>query len=53
MSPMAGVPVRVMIADDQQLTAAGTIAALDARADFQLVGVAVSAAQAGEFGGRR
>jgi EAL domain-containing protein (putative c-di-GMP-specific phosphodiesterase class I) len=45
---MAGVPVRVLIADAQQLTA-GTTAALDARADFELVGVAVSAAQAGEF----
>jgi EAL domain-containing protein (putative c-di-GMP-specific phosphodiesterase class I)/CheY-like chemotaxis protein len=46
---MAGVPVRVLVADDQQLTAAGTTAALDACADFELVGVAVSAAQAGEF----
>ena len=46
---MAGVPVRVLIADDQQLTAAGTTAALDERSDFELVGVAVSAIQAGEF----
>ena len=46
---MAGVPVRVLVADDQQLTAAGTTAALDAREEFELVGVAVSAAQAGEF----
>ncbi len=29
IAPMAGVPVRVLIADDQQLAAAGTTAALD------------------------
>jgi EAL domain-containing protein (putative c-di-GMP-specific phosphodiesterase class I)/DNA-binding NarL/FixJ family response regulator len=46
---MAGVPVRVLIADDQQLSAAATTAALDARDDFELVGVAASAVQAGEF----
>jgi EAL domain-containing protein (putative c-di-GMP-specific phosphodiesterase class I)/DNA-binding NarL/FixJ family response regulator len=46
---MAGVPVRVLIADDQELSAAGTTAALDARDEFVLVGVAASAAQAGEF----
>jgi EAL domain-containing protein (putative c-di-GMP-specific phosphodiesterase class I)/ActR/RegA family two-component response regulator len=46
---MAGVPVRVLVADEQQLTAAGTTAALDSGEEFELVGVAVSAAQAGEF----
>src|SRR4051812_12787531 len=46
---MAGVPVRVLVADDQQMSAAGTAAALDAGEEFELVGVAVSAAQAGEF----
>jgi EAL domain-containing protein (putative c-di-GMP-specific phosphodiesterase class I)/CheY-like chemotaxis protein len=44
---MAGVPVRVLIADDQQLTAAGTTGALDSRNGFELVGVAASAADAG------
>jgi EAL domain-containing protein (putative c-di-GMP-specific phosphodiesterase class I)/CheY-like chemotaxis protein len=46
---MAGVPVRVLIADDQELSAAATTATLDARGEFELVGVAACAAQAGEF----
>jgi EAL domain-containing protein (putative c-di-GMP-specific phosphodiesterase class I) len=46
---MAGVPVRVLVADDQQLPAAATAAALDAGDEFELIGVAVSAAQAAEF----
>jgi EAL domain-containing protein (putative c-di-GMP-specific phosphodiesterase class I)/CheY-like chemotaxis protein len=46
---MAGVPVRVLLADDQQFAAAGTTAALDSGHGFELVGVAASAAQAGEF----
>jgi EAL domain-containing protein (putative c-di-GMP-specific phosphodiesterase class I)/CheY-like chemotaxis protein len=46
---MAGVPVRVLIADDQELPAAATTATLDEREGFELVGVAASAAQAGEF----
>jgi EAL domain-containing protein (putative c-di-GMP-specific phosphodiesterase class I)/CheY-like chemotaxis protein len=43
---MAGVPVRVLVADDQDLTGAGTVAALDSRGEFELVGVAGSAAEA-------
>src|SRR5215212_4717757 len=39
---MAGVPVRVLIADDQQLTAAGTTAMLESDEDFEIVGVAPS-----------
>ena len=39
---MAGVPVRVLIADDQQLTAAGTTAVLESDEDFEIVGVAES-----------
>jgi EAL domain-containing protein (putative c-di-GMP-specific phosphodiesterase class I)/CheY-like chemotaxis protein len=46
---MAGVPVRVLVADDHDLSAAGTAAALGSREDFELVGVALSAVQAGEF----
>jgi EAL domain-containing protein (putative c-di-GMP-specific phosphodiesterase class I) len=46
---MAGVPVRVLIADDEELSAAVTTAALAAGDGFDLVGVALSAAQAGEF----
>jgi EAL domain-containing protein (putative c-di-GMP-specific phosphodiesterase class I)/DNA-binding NarL/FixJ family response regulator len=46
---MAGVPVRVLIADDEQSTAAGTTAALDSGDGFELVGVAASAAGAGEL----
>jgi EAL domain-containing protein (putative c-di-GMP-specific phosphodiesterase class I)/CheY-like chemotaxis protein len=46
---MAGVPVRVMIADDKELSVAGTSAALGARDGFELVGVALCADQAGEF----
>ena len=46
---MAGVPVRVLIADDQQLAAAGMTAALDSGDGFELVGVAASAARAAEL----
>ena len=46
---MAGVPVRVLIADDQQLTAAGTRHALGSAGGFELVGMAGSAAQAAEL----
>jgi EAL domain-containing protein (putative c-di-GMP-specific phosphodiesterase class I)/DNA-binding NarL/FixJ family response regulator len=46
---MAGVPVRVLIADNQQLTAAGTTAALDSGDGFELVGVAASAARAAQL----
>jgi EAL domain-containing protein (putative c-di-GMP-specific phosphodiesterase class I)/DNA-binding NarL/FixJ family response regulator len=48
---MAGVPVRVLIADDQQLTAAGTAAALASQGGFELVGVATSATEAGALAG--
>jgi DNA-binding NarL/FixJ family response regulator len=44
---MAGVPVRVLIADDQGLTAAGTAAALAPREGFEVVGLARNAAEAG------
>jgi EAL domain-containing protein (putative c-di-GMP-specific phosphodiesterase class I)/DNA-binding NarL/FixJ family response regulator len=44
---MAGVPVRVLIADDQQSTAARTAAALASQGGFELVGVATGAAEAG------
>jgi EAL domain-containing protein (putative c-di-GMP-specific phosphodiesterase class I) len=43
---MAGVPVRVLIADDQWFTAAGTAASLESGDGFELVGVAESAAAA-------
>ncbi len=46
---MAGVPVRVLIADDQQLMAAGTAAALGPNGGFELVGVARNAAEAGSL----
>jgi EAL domain-containing protein (putative c-di-GMP-specific phosphodiesterase class I) len=46
---MAGVPVRVLIADDERSTAARTSAALDSGNGFELVGVAATAAQAGEL----
>jgi len=46
---MAGVPVRVLIADDQWLTAAGTTAALESGDGFELVGVAESAAAAADL----
>jgi EAL domain-containing protein (putative c-di-GMP-specific phosphodiesterase class I)/DNA-binding NarL/FixJ family response regulator len=46
---MAGLPVRVLIADDKELSVARTSAALGARDDFELVGVALCADQAGEF----
>jgi EAL domain-containing protein (putative c-di-GMP-specific phosphodiesterase class I)/DNA-binding NarL/FixJ family response regulator len=46
---MAGVPVRVLIADDEQLAAAGTTAALDSGDGFELVGVAADAARAAEL----
>ena len=39
---MAGVPVRVLIADDQQSTAAETTATLESDGGFELVGVAAS-----------
>src|ERR687893_564525 len=50
---MAGVPVRVLIADDQDLTATGTAAALAPREGFELVGVATNAADAGALAERR
>ena len=43
---MAGVPVRVLIADNQQFSAALTAAALGSDSEFELVGVAKSAAEA-------
>jgi EAL domain-containing protein (putative c-di-GMP-specific phosphodiesterase class I)/DNA-binding NarL/FixJ family response regulator len=46
---MAGVPVRVLVADNQQLEAAGTTAALAAAGGFELVGVAASALAAAEL----
>jgi EAL domain-containing protein (putative c-di-GMP-specific phosphodiesterase class I)/CheY-like chemotaxis protein len=44
---MAGVPVRVLIADNEDLLAAGKIAALDSLSEFELVGVAASPLEAG------
>jgi EAL domain-containing protein (putative c-di-GMP-specific phosphodiesterase class I)/DNA-binding NarL/FixJ family response regulator len=46
---MAGVPVRVLIADDQWFIAAGTTAALESGDGFELVGVAESAMAAAEL----
>jgi len=46
---MAGVPVRVLIADNPQLAAAGTTAALDSGDGFELIGVAASATRAAEL----
>ena len=46
---MAGVPVRVLVADDQELMAAGTAAALDSLGEFELVGLAASATEATEL----
>lgn len=46
---MAGVPVRVLIADNPQLAAAGTTAALDSGDGFELIGVAADAARAAEL----
>jgi EAL domain-containing protein (putative c-di-GMP-specific phosphodiesterase class I)/CheY-like chemotaxis protein len=46
---MAGVPVRVLIADDTELSVSGTTAALGVREGFELVGIALCADQAGEF----
>jgi EAL domain-containing protein (putative c-di-GMP-specific phosphodiesterase class I)/DNA-binding NarL/FixJ family response regulator len=46
---MAGVPVRVLIADNEQAMAAGTAAALDSGDGLELVGVAASAATAAEL----
>jgi len=43
---MAGVPVRVLVADDQDLMAAGTAAALNSLSEFELVGLAASATEA-------
>ena len=48
---MAGVPVRVLVADDQELMAAGTATALDSLGEFELVGVAASADEAAELAG--
>jgi len=45
---MAGVPVRVLIADDQQ-SAAGTTAALGSGNGFELIGIAPSATAAAEL----
>jgi EAL domain-containing protein (putative c-di-GMP-specific phosphodiesterase class I) len=44
---MAGVPVRVLIADNQDVLAAGKVAALDSLGEFELVGVAASPLEAG------
>src|SRR3954451_16559271 len=46
---MAGVPVRVLIADNEQLAAAGTTAALNSGDGFELIGVAADAARAAEL----
>jgi EAL domain-containing protein (putative c-di-GMP-specific phosphodiesterase class I)/AmiR/NasT family two-component response regulator len=46
---MAGVPVRVLVADDEHAMAAGTAAALDTGTDFELVGVAASAVEAAQL----
>lgn len=43
---MAGVPVRVLVADDQQFSAAGTAAALGSHDGFELAGVVACAAEA-------
>ena len=50
---MAGVPVRVLIADDQDSMAARTAAALGPDAGFDLVGVATNAADAGALAERQ
>jgi EAL domain-containing protein (putative c-di-GMP-specific phosphodiesterase class I)/ActR/RegA family two-component response regulator len=44
---MAGVPVRVLVADDQDFLAAGKVAALDSLGEFEVVGVAASPLEAG------
>ena len=44
---MAGVPVRVLIADNQEFLAAGRAAALGSLGEFELVGVAASPLEAG------
>jgi EAL domain-containing protein (putative c-di-GMP-specific phosphodiesterase class I) len=41
------VPVRVLVADDQEFLAAGKVAALDSFGEFELVGVAGSPLEAG------
>ena len=46
---MAGVPVRVLVADDEQSKAAGTAAALGSGDGVELVGVATSATGAAEL----
>jgi EAL domain-containing protein (putative c-di-GMP-specific phosphodiesterase class I)/CheY-like chemotaxis protein len=46
---MAGVPVRVLIADDQRLTAADAAAAVGSGDGLELVGVAASASAAAEL----
>jgi EAL domain-containing protein (putative c-di-GMP-specific phosphodiesterase class I)/CheY-like chemotaxis protein len=48
---MAGVPVRVLIADNQQFSVAGTAAALDSCSEFELTGVAGSASEAAALAG--
>jgi EAL domain-containing protein (putative c-di-GMP-specific phosphodiesterase class I)/DNA-binding NarL/FixJ family response regulator len=49
---MAGVPVRVLIADDQQFSAAVSAATLGSAPEFELVGVAESAAEVEELARR-
>src|SRR3954451_9502902 len=46
---MAGVPVRVLVADDEKSMAAGPAAALDSGDGIELVGVAPTAARAAEL----
>jgi EAL domain-containing protein (putative c-di-GMP-specific phosphodiesterase class I)/CheY-like chemotaxis protein len=46
---MAGVPVRLLVADDQDFMAAGMAVALDSLDGFEFVGVAASSAEAGEL----
>jgi EAL domain-containing protein (putative c-di-GMP-specific phosphodiesterase class I)/AmiR/NasT family two-component response regulator len=47
--PMAGVPVRVLVADDQDLTGVGPAAACASAGEFELVGVAANAAEAAKL----
>src|SRR5829696_10066671 len=44
---MAGVPVRVLVADNQEFLAVGRAAALGSLGEFELVGVAASPLEAG------
>src|SRR5215211_1514871 len=48
---MAGVPVRVLIADDKRLMATGTAAALERGDGFELVGTAATARDAARLAG--